>query len=179
MVWQSLAWPSTVVHRQVVTAQAIEEHGIAAGKTDQGAVFAYEYKLLLTPAWEIKSANITSLLDERTIALHHDAGTWRDAAGKTLHEFDGIPYIDLSFSPFTNTLPIKRAPFVDDEELTIDTLYFDENSFSLTKVQQRYRRLGPKKYRYQDVETPDFTANIDVDDDGLVTDYQHLFARMR
>ncbi|MEK7153856.1 MAG: putative glycolipid-binding domain-containing protein [Patescibacteria group bacterium] len=45
----------------------------------------------------------------------------------------------------------------------------------MRKVEQCYTKLGKNTYRYQDIEILDFTADIVVDDDGLVVVYPNLF----
>ena len=177
-VWQSLAWPSTVIHQHIVSDTEIRGRGLTVGKTDQGTPFAYLYHVALTPAWEMKTVSVTSLLDRRTLALRHDAGRWRDSACAHLRGFDGVSLVDLSISPFTNTIAIKQLSFVGDEPRTTDVVFFDENHFAFRRVQQRYRQIARNQYRYHDVESADFAADIVVDDAGLVIDYEGLFKRV-
>jgi hypothetical protein len=110
--------------------------------------------------------------------MAHEDEKWYDGNDNHLTAFDGVPFIDLSISPFTNTLPIKQLQFDGDKPQQIETLYFDENRFSIRKVRQVYSKLDERTYRYQDVELPDFAADIVVDDDGLVIDYPQLFKRV-
>jgi hypothetical protein len=126
----------------------------------------------------VSIVTIKSLLDDREINLTCENKKWYDGHGDHLTEFDGIPFIDLSISPFTNMLPIKQLRFDGDKPQKIETLYFDENRFSIRKVQQLYSRLNDRTYRYQDVELPDFVVDIVVDDDGWVIVYPQLFKRV-
>ncbi|WP_269849465.1 putative glycolipid-binding domain-containing protein [Methanosarcina horonobensis] len=165
IVWQALSWPSTVVHIHKVNA-GINGHGLAVGKTDNCIPFAIEYEVALTANWDIKKVSIKSLLDERIIKLVHKGDQWYDAMGKHLVEFDGVKMVDISISPFTNTLPIKRLQFESKRPQRVDIIYFDENKFSLRRLQQIYSRVDERTYRYQDVELPDFVSDIVVDDEG-------------
>ncbi len=176
IVWQALSWPSMVVHRHRVD-DGVYGHGIAAGKTDQDIPFAIEYRVALTIDWRIKEVSIRSLLDERVINLVHKDHEWYDGTGQLLSEFDGVELVDISISPFTNTLPIKQLCF-DGEPQKVDMIYFDENKFSLRRLQQIYSKIDHRTYRYQDVELPDFVSEITVDDDGLVIDFLELFRRV-
>lgn len=178
ILWQSLAWPGTIAHRHQASATGFDEQGVASGRTDQGSVFAYAYTLQLTAQWEIKMVAITSLLDDRRIALRRNGKQWFDEIAHTvLPQFDGVPFIDISVTPFTNSLPIHQLAFTADQPQQIQTIFFDENSFSLRKVLQYYTKKDDHTFQYTDVEIPDFTAELTTDADGIVLTYQHLFRR--
>lgn len=167
------------MHRLTISESGIDGDGFAVGRTDEEIPFAYGYSIGLSAEWEVKRASITSLLDERKIDLTRRAGKWHDEiASVEMPEFGNAPFIDLSFSPFTNSLPINQLEFVGDKARRIETLYFDENRFELRKVAQLYSRVEESSYRYQDVEQPDFVAELTVDGDGLVETYEHLFKRV-
>ncbi len=176
-VWQSLAWPGTVVNRLTTIDQAATAHGWATGRTDRGFPFVYEYTVGLRD-WVVETATVTDQLRQRTLSLTHQAGQWRDANGANLPQLDGVSFIDLSITPFTNSLPLQRLTFKGHQPQTIEVVYFDENDFSLRRVQQTYHQTGPRTYRYDDVEQPSFTAQLAVDEHGLVVDYEHLFKRV-
>jgi hypothetical protein len=177
IVWQALSWPSTVVHTHMVN-DGIHGHGLAVGKTDGDIPFAMEYYMAMMEEWNIKEVSIKSLLDGRAIRLVHKGNKWHDSTCKHLPEFDGVELVDISISPFTNTLPIKRLQFEDELPQKVDIIYFDENKFSLRRLQQIYSQLDERTYRYQDIVLPDFVSDIVVDDDGLVVDFQDMFRRV-
>ncbi len=166
-----------VVHTHAVDG-GILGHGLAVGKTDRCIPFAIAYDLALTANWDIREVAIKSLLDGRTIRLVHRGNQWHDGEGKHLAEFDGVELVDISISPFTNTLPIKRLHFEGGRSQKVDIIYFDENLFSLQRLQQIYSRRNVRTYRYQDIMQPDFVSDIVVDDDGLVVDFPGLFRRV-
>ncbi|MDQ1275564.1 MAG: uncharacterized protein QG610_1138 [Euryarchaeota archaeon] len=177
IVWQALSWPSTVVHTHTVN-DGIFGHGMAVGRTDRGIPFAMEYDVVLTKDWDIKEVSIKSLLDERIIKIVHKGDQWYDCEGKHLAEFEGVELVDISISPFTNTLPIKRLQFEGKKPQKVDIIYFDENKFSLSRLQQIYSQIDERTYRYQDIVLPDFVSDITVDDEGLVIDFPKMFKRI-
>lgn len=177
IVWRALSWPSLVIHTHRVD-ECIYDHGLSVGKTDKDVPFAMEYDMTLTADWEVREVSIKSLLDERTIRLVHRDEQWHDGFGRRLAGFDGVELIDISISPFTNTLPIKQLRFEGKQAQKVDVIYFDENKFSLRRVQQIYSQIDEQTYRYQDVELPEFVSEIVVDDDGLVVDFLELFKRV-
>lgn len=177
IVWQALSWPSMIVHTHTVHDD-IRDHGLAVGKTDSGIPFAIAYDLALTANWDIREVAIKSLLEERTITLVHRGDQWFDGEGRHLAEFDGVELLDISISPFTNTLPIKRLHFEGERPQMVDIIYFNENLFSVQRLQQIYSKRDERTYRYQDIVLPDFVSDIVVDDDGLVVDFPGLFKRV-
>jgi uncharacterized protein len=80
--------------------------------------------------------------------------------------------VDLSFTPATNTLPIRRLGLAVGEEAEIHVAWLVWPELSVQRVQQRYARLAKDRYRYtQD----DFEAELTVDEQGLVLEYEGLW----
>ncbi|WP_410507449.1 putative glycolipid-binding domain-containing protein [Methanosarcina hadiensis] len=177
IVWQALSWPSTIIHTHTINGD-IHDYGLAVGKTDEGIPFAMEYEVALTEDWDIKEVSIKSLLDERVIKLVRRGDRWYDGEGKHLAGFDGVGLVDISISPFTNTLPIRRLQFEGERTQKVDVIYFDENKFSISRLQQIYSRVNERIYRYQDILLPDFVSDITVDSEGLVMDFPKMFKRV-
>lgn len=177
IVWQALSWPGIVVHTHTVKRDIFVK-GVAVGRTDRGIPFAMEYNFVLAKEWDIREISIKSLLDERVIKLASKGDQWYDGSGKHLVEFDGVELVDISISPFTNTLPIKRLQFEGEQPQKVDIIYFDENEFSLQLVQQIYSKVDERTYRYKDTVLPDFVSDITVDSEGLVINFQNMFKRV-
>jgi hypothetical protein len=81
----------------------------------------------------------------------------------------GCNDVDLSVTPATNTLPIRRLdlPIGKSESVIAAWVKFPE--LAVQPLSQRYTRLAKNTYRYES-ETG-FSAEIGVDDLGLVTAY--------
>jgi uncharacterized protein len=80
--------------------------------------------------------------------------------------------VDLSFTPATNTLPIRRLGLDIGEEAEIHVAWLVWPELSVERVLQRYARLAEDRYRYtQDA----FEAELTVDRQGLVVDYEGLW----
>jgi hypothetical protein len=86
----------------------------------------------------------------------------------------GAVDIDLAFSPFTNTLPIRRLNLPVGSSAEIVTAYVEALSLRVTPDPQRYTRLATDEYLYESLDT-DFSRRITVDADGFVLDYPGLF----
>lgn len=87
-------------------------------------------------------------------------------------EFGNCLDVDLSFTPATNTLPIRRLGLDVGDEAEIEVAWLVWPDLDVRPVRQTYARLGEYRYRYaQD----DFVAEIAVDDEGLVSQYEGLW----
>ncbi|MDP0501046.1 MAG: putative glycolipid-binding domain-containing protein [Verrucomicrobiota bacterium JB022] len=95
-------------------------------------------------------------------------------------ELEGAEDLDLSATPFSNTLPIRRMMAEQRSSLTFDACYVDVESMSVGRSRQRYERLGPARFRYIDLGLfAGFMAELEVDPEGLIERYQHLFERVK
>jgi hypothetical protein len=87
-------------------------------------------------------------------------------------EFADCVDVDLSFTPATNTLPIRRLGLDVGDEAEIRVAWLVWPVLTVRPVRQRYARLAKDRYRYtQD----DFEAVLTVDEHGLVLDYEGLW----
>jgi len=91
-----------------------------------------------------------------------------------------VPTILTCLSRRSATLfAIRRVPRQANATLTLDTVFIDGADLSVTRSQQRYDRLGPKRFRYVDLGVArGFEANLLVGEHGLVLRYEHLFERI-
>ena len=87
-------------------------------------------------------------------------------------EYEDCVDVDLSFTPATNTLPIRRLGLEVGEEAEIAVAWLRWPELRVERVLQRYARLAKDRYRYtQD----DFSAELVVDEQGLVLEYEGLW----
>lgn len=93
-------------------------------------------------------------------------------------EFEGIQYIDISLTPFTNTLPINTLKLQENKSQEIQVIYIDVLNSALRPASQRYTRTAKEKYLYENIPK-NFEAEITVDESGLVLDYPQLFERVK
>ena len=136
-----------------------------------------EYVLRLGADWKVTELDINITVGETNYAylLFRDADAkWTDANGTTYPEFSGCDFIDISLTPFTNSLPINGLQWHEDEKQQVEVLYMDVLANHLRKDTQHYTRTGLHNYTFEN-DGGNFIANITVDDDGLVTNYPELF----
>ncbi|HLZ21870.1 MAG TPA: putative glycolipid-binding domain-containing protein [Ktedonobacterales bacterium] len=85
-------------------------------------------------------------------------------------DLQGCLDVDLGCSPSTNTLPIRRLNLGAGESAEVTAAWVRFPDLSVQPLHQRYTRLAPHRYRYESLESS-FTADLTVDNDGLVVDY--------
>jgi uncharacterized protein len=160
-----------------VGASGIVADSVVLGSSD-GDDFAIRYRLRCDRAWRVRRAEISLVGGNRSIHLVGDgAGNWTDGSGKPLNKLKGAIDIDLSASPFTNTLPIRRLKLRPGQSAEILAAYIRVPQLTATTDPQRYTCLEVgKRYRYESLDS-DFTRVVTVDRNALVTSYPGLFRR--
>ena len=141
--------------------------------------FKMDYEIELNRDWGIQSFLIKSSLFnmDQTLTLRHNGhGKWY-GEGKEWKSLEGCMDIDISVSPFTNTLPVNRLKLAIGESYGINVVYIDIPGFRISKEQQLYTRMEKNTYRFTN-GSGDFTADILMDDDGLAVHYPGLFERI-
>jgi hypothetical protein len=118
----------------------------------------------------------------RVIDLRSDRdGRWTDAGGVQIPELEGCIDVDISATPFTNTLPIRRLRLRPGQSALLSVVYVNMPRAAVSRAMQRYtcleQRSNGGRYRYESVDTG-FTVVLDVDSDGIVYDYPGLFRRV-
>ncbi|HET7716483.1 MAG TPA: putative glycolipid-binding domain-containing protein [Bauldia sp.] len=144
-----------------------------------GVPYGVRYRLVCGEDWVTRSLDITTT-DGRSLRLRSDGeGEWTDGEGWPVSHLDGCIDVDLAGSPFTNTLPIRRVDLVaGGEPAELNMAYVPFDTFKPVVDRQIYRCLEQDRlYRYEAADRS-FTADLAVDDDGLVTDYPGLFAKI-
>ena len=95
-------------------------------------------------------------------------------------ELDGCIDVDISATPFTNTLPIRRLGLEPGESEELAVTYVRVPELLVGAERQRYSCLEAQAngelYRFEALPSG-FTAELPIDAEGLVIDYPGLFRR--
>jgi hypothetical protein len=109
----------------------------------------------------------------RRVLLADGAGRWRWEGGPELAEVAGSLDVDLTVTPATNTLPIRRLAALEmGQAADLQMAWVQFPDLEVLASAQRYQRLAADRWRFS---TGDFTAELLVDPDGLVLDYGGLY----
>jgi hypothetical protein len=140
------------------------------------------FSVVVDARWETRSCFVEVLggdgLDRVTLTA--DAlGHWT-LDGRDWAELEGCRDVDVSISPLTNTLVVRRLGLEVGEERRLDVAWVDVPSLAVARVTQTYRREpdGPHgaQYVYADPTYGSFVFTVDAL--GVVREYQGLFARV-
>lgn len=143
--------------------------GTVLGSED-GVPVRIEYRVLADGAGLTSAVHVRDLrgFEQRTLTLERSSkGAWT-VAGAPAKGLKGCTDIDLGCSPSTNTLPIRRLPLAIGASATIQAAWVRFPELEVVKAAQTYTRLDEFTYRYA---SGDFSAELTVDDDGLVATY--------
>jgi hypothetical protein len=98
--------------------------------------------------------------------------------GAHLPALDGCEDVDLSVTPSTNTLPIRRLALEVGEAREVTAAWIRFPTCEIAPLPQRYGRIADRRYRYES-RGGEFTAELEVDEHGLVVDYPPAWERVR
>jgi hypothetical protein len=109
----------------------------------------------------------------RRVLLADGAGRWRWEGGPELAEVAGSLDVDLTVTPATNTLPIRRLADLEvGQAADLLMAWVQFPGLEVLPSTQRYQRLATDRWRFS---SDGFQAELLVDPDGLVLDYEGLF----
>lgn len=186
-MWAAAAGPGVEHLRLSLGPAGAIADGVVVG-VEEGRAFRVRYLIRCDAGWRVREVRVEALeIDADEVVLLADgAGRWTDGRGEPLPELDGCLDVDLSATPFTNTLPIRRLGLRPGESAELAVAYVAVPGLGVEAVRQRYGCLevGPDGGRYRYESPPDeglpegFVAELVVDGDGLVADYPGLFRRV-
>ena len=168
ILWQGLITPS--MERFIVGASrgGFEFSGLIL-QAHEKSPLVVRYAIEVDAAWRTQKVEV-ELEDggQRRLSLRVDAeGNWSHN-GERLEQVAGCIDVDLEWSPSTNTLPIRRLRLAPGETKTVAAAWVRFPSLEVQRIEQSYERLAERRYRYRSGR---FTADLAVDDDGMVLQY--------
>jgi len=136
------------------------------------------YTVTVDDNWRTRKAVVDLRSGNRTdhwdVTVNSD-GTWT-CNGVVMDELHGLVDIDLGFSPCTNTLPIRRLHLEEGEHASFTAAWLRFPELRFERLDQQYTRLTGQRYRYESGRGR-FTAELEVDDLGIVTTYGDFWRR--
>lgn len=152
---------------------------------DPDAPFRVAYTIETDAGWRVRRLVVREIGgDGRALELRSDgAGRWTDASGRELPDLAGCIDVDLTATPATNTLPIRRLQLRPGESAEITVAWVQFPDLTVRPSAQRYTCLalpadGSARYRYEGLASG-FTVDLPVDANGVVEDYGTFWRRVR
>jgi len=181
VMWQAWDGPGLGHLHLTVRDSGVFADGMVVGVAD-GRPFRLAYEVRCDAYWRVRAARVGVPGEPARVELISDGqGGWAMPDGRALAYLEGCRYVDISVTPFTNTLPIQRLSLAPGESSDISVAYFDGTELQPWPEPQRYTCLQKDGrsglYRFLSLDGG-FTADLPVDADGLVVDYPGLFERV-
>lgn len=150
--------------------------GTVIGKA-QGEPFTLRYRVEVDGSGSVVAA-VLRLSGQASLTLTRSAsGRWQGNGGEELRDLSGCTDLDLSVTPYTNTLALRRLNLRPGESGEILAVVVEVPSLTRRVMRQRYTRLGPHTYRYENLGAG-FSTELTVDDELLVREYPGLFVQI-
>ena len=165
----------------MVGEDGVVADGMVIGVTE-GHPFRVAYEVRCDVGWQVRAMRIGVPGEPpRVYVLSNGEGSWTTPDGLSVPHLEGCTDVDISVTPFTNTLPIRRLGLAPVESAEVSVAYIEGTELQAWPEPQRYTCLekGDRGglYRFLSLDGG-FTADLLVDGDGLVLDYPGLFRRV-
>jgi hypothetical protein len=148
------------------------------------APYRVDYRLEAPDDYVTRELELTATGDgwERHLLLTHDGkGGWRAEGEAELPDLSEARDIDIQNSPLTNTMPILRHGFQRGGERDFVMAFVTLPSLRVEASPQRYEHVrateGGSVVRYIGLDS-DFTAELELDSEGLLSFYPRLARRV-
>ena len=138
--------------------------------------FAVRYRVVWDAAWLTRRVEVEMIGTEARLVLTSDGrGNWAKD-GRPMPELHGAIDPDLTITPFTNTLPIRRLRLKKGQSADIATAFIEFPQLKLINDPQRYACLEDGRRYLLKSRDSDFKRELEIDGDGLVaSSYPGLF----
>jgi uncharacterized protein len=135
-----------------------------------------DYRVVCDTSWRTMAAWVAGWLGNRAIGIELRAD---EARRWWLNDVDcpavaGCLDLDLSFTPATNLLPIRRLALAIGERATVRAAWLTFPALTLELLDQQYRRTHATTYAYES-DGGRFSTELEVNGDGFVTLYPNLW----
>ncbi|MDQ3913134.1 MAG: putative glycolipid-binding domain-containing protein [Actinomycetota bacterium] len=181
VMWAPWEGPGLEHLRLVTSEGGIVADGLVIGLEGRRP-FRIRYEIRCDGLWRVRELRAEAPDLERPVIelLADGGGHWKGGGGEPLPELDGCIDVDISATPFTNTLPIRRLGLEPGESEELAVAYVRVPELLVGPERQRYGCLEARGsgvlYRFEALPSG-FTADLPVDAEGLVLDYPGLFRR--
>jgi len=171
VVWKSLLLNGTDHCALLRTTEGWLLKGTVVGVLEDHRPVLATYEIHCDEKWRTHRVQVERTIgtDVKTLSLIVESrGVWR-SSGRELRDIHDCVDVDLALTPATNTLPIRRLDLRVGGTESVVAAWVKLPDLAVQRLPQRYTRLTNNTYRYE--SNTGFSAEIVVDDFGLVTTY--------
>jgi hypothetical protein len=141
---------------------------------EDGLPCEVRYRVVIDENWHTVSADLRGTLGVKPVSIQiaNDSALGWVMNGGLCAGLDGCIDIDISFTPATNTLPIRRLGLAVGDSANVSVAWLRFPEMSLERMEQTYTRTGENTYRF---ESGTFMREVTVNEAGVVTEYPGLW----
>lgn len=178
VLWRRWDVPGHDAATLVEEAAGVALRGMAVFR-DEGRPTALQYHVRCDARWQATDAHVYGWRGAEPIDLRivrEERGCWSLNGALCLAVADSID-LDLSFTPATNLLPLRRLELAVGHRAEVRAAWLEWPAGRLTPLVQRYARQSTAVYHYEaDLPSGEmFTGMLHVDPSGWVLDYAGLW----
>jgi hypothetical protein len=175
-MWRRLDQPGHEAARLVYHAPFWQLGGTAVFLLDRPA--RLEYQIVCDAAWRTLHGRVTGWYgpDPVKVELYTDNARRWTINGQPAPVVAGCVDLDLSFSPATNAIPIRRLALNQGERAEVRSAWLKFPELGLEPLVQTYARTGESTYHYES-SGGEFVTEIEVDAAGFAVRYPPLWER--
>ncbi|OHV13937.1 putative glycolipid-binding domain-containing protein [Kushneria phosphatilytica] len=176
LFWRALEYAGTERLRVMTSAEGLLAHGVAVGRTPE-CPYAFDYRVRLDEQGRCRRLGLQALLEEWRLELTSDGeGNWQ-LNGVDREDLAGCIDIDLAFTPFSNSLPIRRYNWSAGDTCELAVVHLTLPEMKAHPARQRYTCREPGySFDYHNLDSG-YESAIMIDGDGWVIEYPGLFRR--
>jgi hypothetical protein len=133
------------------------------------------YSVQTSPSWRTEQARVEGMGPQGPLQLHIQVRPdgW-SLNGRLVRALAGCIDIDLSFTPATNLLTVRRLTLAPGQSAEVVAAWLEFPDSRLKPLRQQYERLPALRYGYRCPDLP-FETILQVNEDGFVTSYPPLW----
>jgi hypothetical protein len=143
----------------------------------EGQPFVLRYSVECDAAWCTRAVRLELDTPPQLRELHITVDTaqrWT-VNGQHRPELDGLFDVDIQVSPSTNTLPFRRLRMAPGTAYAVNAAWVKVPGLEMEPIPQHYACIDKRHLHYR---SGTFSAEIELDDLGLVERYGMFWRRM-
>ena len=154
-------------------------NGVILGLDETDSPYRVQYEIEWDEHWCTREVEIDVTLAHAAHSFHlsvDEHANWFDGDGRELSALAGCFDVDIWPTPFTNTLALRRLVLSPGERELLTVVWVDALAGEIMTERQGYTRIDHTTYRFENLQSG-FSAELLVDEYGLILDYPGLFVR--
>ncbi len=175
MLWRRIDVPGHDACRLERAHDGWRLEGAAVFRGKEGPTFL-AYSVQCDALWRTVSGRVGGFVGERAVdfAVARRGSDWT-LDGVLVPGLDHLVDLDLSFTPATNLLQLRRVPILANESVPLPVAWFDVDAGTLTELPQTYERRGPNAFWYR-APSVDYEGLLELAPNGFIRNYPNLWA---